>query len=844
MDKPNPIATEFWIYSSREVFNLLSCSLDGITNEEAKKRQKVYGKNILKSSHSATNLRLFLSQFKSPITLILLGAALISWNLGGKTDSYIIFSIILISSVLGFWQEKGASDSLRKLLEMIRLNANILRNGNWSETNIEEIVPGDIISLTVGDVIPADSLIIEASGLYVDEATLTGESFPVEKTKGTLPKATPLSKRTNVLFTGSHVVSGSANVIVVRTGFNTEFGKIANTLKKTQPITEFERGVRRFGYMLMEITMVLVLVIIGINVLLQKPVVDSFLFALAIAVGLTPQLLPAIINVNLAQGAARMAEKKVIVKKLTSIENFGSMDILCSDKTGTLTLGEVKVQNTLDYSGERSQLSLFYASINSKLQKGFNNPIDSAISSLHVESADKFEYLAEIPYDFSRKRISILASNGIETVLICKGAVKTVLNISKFVQRPDGTLIPIETVRNIIESKYKELSSKGFRTLGIAIKSLPNCTGVTIADEDGMIFQGFITLSDPIIPDIDQTIKELNDLGISLKIITGDNNLIAKQVAESVGFENPRILTGTELLSMSDEALQRQADNTDVFAEIEPNQKERIILSLQKTGHVVGYIGDGINDATALHASDVGISVANAVDVAKDAADIVLLDNDLNVLLNGVKQGRMTFANTLKYVFMATSANFGNMLSMAGASAFLSFLPLLPKQILLTNLLTDLPEMTISSDNVDKEWILSPRKWDILAIQKFMLVFGTLSSVFDFATFGVLLFVLDAGEKEFQSGWFIESVVSATIVVLVVRTRKVFYKSMPGFYLLLATSFVLILTLILPFLPISTLFDFTPLPVPFYFAMAIIVVVYFILAEIFKRIFYSFIYKD
>ncbi|EQA35429.1 magnesium-importing ATPase [Leptospira inadai serovar Lyme str. 10] len=844
MNKTNPIMKEFWTYSKGEIFTVLSSSLEGITNEEAKERQKIYGRNILKSSRSATSLRLLLSQFKSPITLILLGAAFISWNLGGRTDSYIIFSIVLISSILGFWQEKGASDSVNKLLEMIRLNANIIRNGTWSETNFEEIVPGDIVSLTVGDVIPADSLIIEANGLYMDEAALTGESFPVEKTEDRLPKSTPLSKRTNVLFTGSHVVSGSAKAIIVKTGFETEFGKIANTLKKTQSITEFERGVRRFGYMLMEITMVLVLVIIGINILLQKPVVDSFLFALAIAVGLTPQLLPAIINVNLAQGATRMAQKKVIVKKLSSIENFGSMDVLCSDKTGTLTLGRVKVQNTLDYSGQENQLSLFYASINSRLQKGFNNPIDSAISSLSIEGADKFEYLAEVPYDFSRKRIGILASNGIETVLICKGALTTVLNVSKFVQGSDGKPIPIEAVRDTVESKYKELSSKGFRTLGIAIKSLPNRTGVTVADEDDMIFQGFVTLSDPIISNIDRTIKELNDLGISLKIITGDNYLIAKQVAESVGFKNPRVLTGSALLSMSDEALQRQADRTDVFAEIEPNQKERIILSLQKTGHVVGYIGDGINDATALHASDVGISVANAVDVAKEAADIVLLNNDLNVLLNGVKQGRMTFANTLKYVFMATSANFGNMLSMAGASAFLSFLPLLPKQILLTNLLTDLPEMTISSDNVDKEWIISPRKWDILAIRKFMFVFGTLSSVFDFATFGVLLYVLDAGEKEFQSGWFIESVVSGTLVVLVVRTRKVFYKSMPGFYLLLATSFVLILTLALPYLPVSALFGFTPLPASFYFAMAGIVIAYFILTEIFKRIFYSFIYKD
>ncbi len=715
----------------------------------------------------------------------------------------------------------------------------MVRNGDSKEVPIEEVVPGDIVFIEASDVIPGDCLLLESKDLFVDEAALTGGTFPVEKSIGLLPPETPLSQRTNSLFMGTHVVSGSARAVVVRTGKETEFGKVSERLKLRPPETEFEHGVRRFGYLLMEITLVLVIAILAINVYFARPVIDSFLFALALAVGLTPQLLPAIISINLAHGAKRMALNKVIVKRLASIENFGSMNVLCSDKTGTLTEGVVKLQSALNVDGHESEKVLLYAFLNASYETGFMNPIDEAIRKYRPFDLSGFKKLDEVPYDFIRKRLSILISKGDTHLMVTKGALSNVLAVCSSAEIAEGRIVDIVTVKGQVQQHFEEFSRKGFRTLGVAYKDVVSDTIITREQEADMTFLGFLILFDPPKPGIIETIRQLKHLGVSLKIITGDNRLLAANVSQQVELLNPHILTGGDLHQMSDEALLKRVNDVDVFAEVEPNHKERIILALKKAGNVVGYMGDGINDASALHTADVGISVDSAVDVAKEAADIVLLEKDLNVLVQGVREGRMTFANTLKYVFMASSANFGNMFSMAGASLFLPFLPLLPKQILLTNLLTDFPEMTIATDSVDRELVEKPRRWNIQFIRNFMLTFGILSSVFDYLTFGVLLLILHATTDQFRTGWFLESVISASVTVLVIRTRKSFFRSKPGKYLLMATLLIVVVTILFPFTPLAELLGFQPLPITILLVIGMIVVLYIIAAEITKRSFYK-----
>ena len=754
------------------------------------------------------------------------------------TNAIIIITIILISSLLGFWQERGAANAVEKLLAIVQTKATVFRDGAEKEIPVEKIVPGDVIHLNAGDLIPGDAILLESKDLFVNEASLTGETFPAEKTAGILPQATSLSQRTNSLFMGTNVVSGDAQAVIIRTGLQTEFGKVSERLKLRPPETEFEHGVRHFGYLLMEVTLVLVVITFAINVYFARSVLDSILFSLALAVGLTPQLLPAIISINLAHGAKIMATQKVIVKRLASIENFGSMNVLCSDKTGTLTEGIIKIQSVLDFNGNPSEKALLYAYLNASYQSGFTNPIDDAICVSNVDVSG-YQKLDEVPYDFVRKRLSILVSKDNENFFVTKGALQNVLDVCTSVETSEATIVPIAGAQKQIQQRFEELSSKGFRVLGIAYKDVGSDKLISKTSEANMIFLGFLVLFDPAKPKIAETIKELKALGISLKIVTGDNRLVAASISQQVGFPTPKILAGSDLNALSDEALLRQVNEVNVFAEVEPNQKERIILALKKAGNVVGYMGDGINDASALHAADVGLSVDSAVDVAKESADIVLLEKDLGVLANGVKEGRKTFANTLKYVFMATSTNFGNMFSMAGASLFLSFLPLLPGQILLTNLMTDFPETTIGTDNVDNEMVEQPRRWNVKFIRNFMIVFGILSSVFDYIAFGVLLLVLHSPRDLFRTGWFIESVLSASLIVLVIRSRKPFFKSFPGKFLLATTIVIVAATLIFPFTPLSKLFGFTQPSLLVLALMSSIVVLYIITGEVVKGIFYK-----
>lgn len=830
----NKSLQSFWQFSSKELLTKLSVNQDeGLTETEARKRLKQYGQNVLKAKKSSGTFRLLLSQFNTPLMYLLIFAATLSLILYDKTDALIILGIIIISAFLSFIQERGAVKAMDKLLKIVQIKASVIRNRVKKEISIEEIVPGDIIELNAGDVIPADCYLLEAKDLYVDEAALTGETFYTEKRLGIVPDNAPIAKRTNALFMGTHVVSGTAKALAVLTGKSTEFGKISGRLAFSPPETEFEHGVRRFGYFLMEVTFLLLIVIFAFNIYLARPAVESILFALSLSVGLTPQLLPAIIAINLAHGAKQMAKSRVIVKKLASIENFGSMNILCADKTGTLTSGEIKLNNACDFSGTKNEKVLLYAYLNAAFQSGYTNPIDNAILKEAHKDITAWSKLDEVPYDFIRKRISILVKGENTRLIITKGAFQQIFDICTHVETELGAIVDINRVSNDLKRRFEEFSNAGYRVLALAYRNDEGTSSLEPEHEKQMTFLGFLVFWDPIKKDIVETINDLENLGINLKIITGDNKLVAMHVAKLLGISKEKVLTGSQLHQMSDRALFHQVGQKSIFAEIAPNQKERIILALRKAGNVVGFLGDGINDVTALHAADVSISVENAVDAAKEVANIVLMEKDLSVLKEGVKAGRTTFANTLKYVFMASSANFGNMFSMAGASLFLSFLPLLPKQVLLTNLMTDFPEMTIATDRVDQEMIQKPLRWNIDFIRKFMLIFGLISSLFDYATFGVLL-LLNASVEEFRTAWFIESVVSATSIVLVVRTFKPFFSSLPSKYLLMTVAIVVISTLILPVMPFAHQLGFTMLQSKFYLFIAVIVVLYVLSVELAK----------
>ena len=839
----------FWGRTPEEQLTELGVTRDGLTSQEAAKRLAIYGPNAVRVTRERGDLALLLSQFKSPIILILIVAAILSTFLGDRIDAGIILVIVLVSGVLTFWQERDAADAVKKLLAVVGVKAQVVRDSHEIAVPHDNVVPGDVVVLSAGATIPADCLILESTDLYVDEASLTGESFPAEKAVGSLPTDTPLAKRTNAVFMGTHVVSGAARVLVVKTGSSTEFGAVSDRLSQAQPETDFERGVRRFGYLLMEITLMLVIAIFAINVLLHKPAIDSFLFSLALAVGLTPQLLPAIISINLAHGARRMAERRVIVKRLDSIEDFGSMDVLCSDKTGTLTEGVVTVSGGFDVRGGDSEDVMLYAYLNSCFETGFANPIDVAVRASRSFDLSRIVKLDEVPYDFQRKRLTILVERGGKPLMVTKGAFANVLAVCTKARMPSGSTVRIDEVRTDVERLYRDLSARGLRTLGIAVRE-DTRREIDATAEEEMTLVGVLALFDPPKEGATAAVEQLRALGVRLKIITGDNALVACTAGASMGLAKPVVMTGSQLHGMHERALVRRVDSIDIFAEIEPNQKEYLVRLLQKAGHVIGYMGDGINDASALHAADVGISVNSAVDVAKEAADIVLLDPGLDVLAQGVKDGRATFANTLKYVFMATSANFGNMFSMAGASLFLPFLPLLPTQILLTNLLTDFPEMTIASDNVDPELVEQPRRWDIRFIRRFMIVFGLLSSVFDYATFAALLWVMKLpvwgppgaattyAQALFRTGWFVESVLSASMVVLIIRTRRPVWRSKPGRLLTIATMTIWIVTLGIPYTPLGTLFRFVPLTWPFLLMLAVILAIYMGGAELAKHLFY------
>jgi Mg2+-importing ATPase len=721
MSKTVPPADVYWNRLAQELTAQLNCSAAGLTSAEAQTRLTQIGANVLAAKRKMTPLGLFLRQFKSPIVLILLLATFISALLQDWTDAIIILAIVLGSAALSFAQEYSASNAADKLRSQISAKATALRDGQATPIPAEEIVPGDVVQLSAGSLIPADGVLLEARDFFVNQAVLTGETFPVEKKAGVAAANASLAERTNCVFMGTSVRSGAATALIIQTGAATAFGQIASRLALRPPETEFERGIRRLGYLLSEVMLILVLTIFAFNVFLHKPVLDSLLFSVALAVGLTPQLLPAIINTSLARGSQAMARSGVIVRRLASIENFGSMDVLCTDKTGTLTEGVIKLDGALDVQGQPSATVARLAYLNAHFQTGLANALDEAILSQAAQEITGVVKIDEIPYDFVRKRLSVVVQERASSaaagqplpLLITKGALEEVLAVSTAVQG-DAAPTPLDDAQRAqIGQRYADWSAQGYRVLGVASRPMAAREGYQRNDEQEMTFEGFLLFFDPPKEGVQATIVDLAQLGVQLKIITGDNELVARHTADAIGLQVTGVITGHALGEMRDEALWQSVNQANLFAAVDPNQKERIILALQKMGHVVGYMGDGINDAPALHAADVGISVDSAVDVAKEAADLVLLRRDLAVLHQGIVEGRTTFSNTLKYVFMATGANFGNMLSMAGASLLLPFLPMLPKQILLINFMTDLPEMTISTDNVDADLIQRPRRWDI-----------------------------------------------------------------------------------------------------------------------------------
>ncbi len=831
----------FWSKEVNEIAQSVNSSINGLNEKDAEEALQRVGPNRIHPKERVTPLGLFLNQFKSPIVLILVFATVVSAFLQDWVDAIIILLIVIGSAMLSFFQEYNANNAAEKLRKQVSFKTEVLRDGKPASIPTDRIVPGDVVLLSAGSLIPADGLVIEAKDFFVNQAVLTGETFPVEKMPGIIPENAGLAERTNVVFMGTNVRSGNAKVLIVQTGLQTAFGQIANRLTLRPPETEFERGIRKLGYLLTEVMFVLVLGIFSFNVLFHKPVLDSFLFSIALAVGLTPQLLPAIININLSKGSQEMAKHGVIVRRLESIENFGSMDILCTDKTGTLTQGVVQLDGALDVNSEPSELVSLYAYLNALMQTGLPNPLDEAIVSKGAKGTDEYAKVDEIPYDFIRKRLTVVVErNNLSPCMITKGALENVLVACSRVQI-GGEEKALDTgMQAKIQERYEAWSAQGYRVLGIAVKSISRQEHpFSKKDENNLTFVGFLLFFDPPKLGVQETIKALAKLGVQLKVITGDNKLVARHTGQVVGLGEAKVLTGAELDDLRDEALWHAAEETTIFAEVDPNQKERIILAHKKRGHVVGYMGDGINDAPSLHSADVGISVANAVDVAKEAADLVLLKQDLDILHEGIVQGRKTFANTLKYVFMATSANFGNMFSMAGASLFLPFLPMLPKQILLINFLTDLPEMTIAGDRVDDVFVECPHRMDINFIRHFMLIFGPLSSFFDYAMFGVLLWLMKAGEQVFQTGWFVESILSAGAVVFAVRTRLPFTRSRPSRAMLTVTGAVVLITLWLPYSPLAGLLDFAPLSIPYLMIIFGIVALYFISAEFAKRWFYQ-----
>ena len=822
----------------------LEASPTGLTQVEAKRRWTQFGPNEPAPTKRTAPLFQLLILLANPLAIILLVASVISAALGEVINASIIITMVLFSVALNFiqtYRSQKAVDSIRK---EVAPTANVLRDSKWIEIPRREIVPGDVIKLAAGDLVPADSELLQTRDLHVQQAALTGESLPVEKSASSDHSSESDLHR---VFLGTSVVSGTATAVVTATGKNTVFGDIAMRLAKRAPETEFERGTRRFGFLIMRTTILLVLFVILISILFHRPFLESLLFAVALAVGLTPEFLPMITTVTLGRGAVHMARKNVIVKHLEAMQNFGSIDVLCSDKTGTLTSGEMSLEQHLDPFGAPCERVFLLAFLNSLHETGITNPLDEAIKERHrsdpLDTAvlkhdhpniHDYEKVDEIPFDFERRRVSIVVKHNDERLLITKGAPESVLSTCTSFE-VDNQQHPLEGSQARIENTYRDLCAKGYRSLAVAFAKVPAKDVYTAEDETGLVLAGFLTFSDPPLPTAKSTLDALRRDGIQVKILTGDNELVTQHICSQVELDSGRIVLGTELDKISDPALGHIVEQTSVFARVSPAQKNRIILALKNRSHVVGYLGDGINDAPSLHAADVGISVASAVDVAKDAADFILLEPGLDVLHAGIIEGRKSFGNVMKYLLMGTSSNFGNMFSMAAAVVFLPFLPMLPTQILLNNFLYDLAQVTIPTDEVDETFIRKPQRWNIKLIRDFMISIGPLSSIYDFLTFFVLLKIFLASEQFFHTGWFVESLATQTLVIFVIRTARNPLRSRPSLALTITTIAIVLFGTLLPYTRLGSVIGFTSLPLSFLLFITVASATYLLLVEVVKR---------
>jgi len=835
----DPDRSDFWDIPLQDLFGRLNAAPEGLTTPEAERRLREFGPNSLARARRLAGAVEFLRFFANPLVIVLLVASSVSLALGEKVNALIIIAMVILSVLLNFYQEFQARHAVEELRRQVASTAVVVRDGSEQEVPVTGLVPGDVIRLNAGSLVPADARLLEAKDLYVRESALTGESLPVEKKADDLPGGPHgITDAVNSVFLGTAVQSGIGSAVLVRTGSATAFGGIAARLVERPPETEFDRGIRHFALLITRVIFLLVLFVFLVNSVLKRPLLDSFLFAVALAVGLTPELLPMIISVTLAQGAKRMAAKKVIVKQLASIENFGSMEILCSDKTGTLTLGDVVLQKHVNVQGGEDERVLQTIYLNSFFEAGVKSPLDDAI--LKHEHPDIHEYskIDEIPFDFERRRLSVVVQRGRERVLISKGAPDNIFEVSSSVETGGSTSPFDQERRTVAETTYRNLGADGYRVIAVAVRAVPRQDSYSKADEREMTLIGFAAFLDPPKEDVGATLEALRRDGVQVLVMTGDNEYVTQKISRDVGLSVDRIIVGAEVDSMDDAALAYQAEHGAIFARVSPEQKNRVITALKVRGHVVGFLGDGINDTPSMHTADIGISVVNAVDVAKDAASIILLEKDLGVLHDGVIEGRRSFANIMKYITMGTSSNFGNMFSMAAASLFLPFLPMLPMQILLNNFLYDVSQVSIPSDNVDPGLLLRPKRWRIDFIRQFMVIIGPISSIYDFLTFGILLAVFHAGERLFHTGWFVESLATQTLVVFVIRTAGNPLRSRPSRQLILTVLAMVTIATVLPYTRIGGVLGFTSLSPALLISIAFLTLTYLALVQAVKAWFY------
>ncbi|MGA2667083.1 MAG: magnesium-translocating P-type ATPase [Patescibacteria group bacterium] len=830
-------AKDFSNQPVEKVLSDLKSRASGLTSQEAAKFLAIYGPNEVRTKDEKSAFSLFLSKFYNPLVIMLFIVAIFSIFFGEKVSAIIIIAIAFLSVILSFIQEHSASKNAKKLQEMVKVSATVQRDGIKKEVALSEIVPGDIVELSAGKLVPADLRIIQSKDLFVNQSSLNGESFPVEKDSASqTTKTTSIFDAQNLLFMGSSIASGSGQGVAIITGRQTEFGKITGELTAAKTETAFDQGIKKLTWLLIRFIVVLALFIFLVNALFKGNFVESLLFALAIAVGLTPEMLPMIVTVNLSKGAINMAKKKVIIKELDSIQNFGAMDVLCTDKTGTLTLNDITLVEYTDFAGHKDDEILRLAFINSNFQTGLTNLLEQAIFDYKKFDLKNIRKIDEVPFDFSRRILSVVIDDQGKDKLIAKGAPEEILARSNFYYL-GGQILKLEEAQiEKLNQEYDNFSREGFRVLAVAYQEVEKKPSYSQKDEANLIFVGFISFLDPPKPDAAQAIKNLESLGITLKVLSGDNELVTEKICREVGLNTEGILTGTDLEKLNDDEVKHKVETVNVFVRLDPLQKERIVTALKSNNHIVGFLGDGINDSPSIKKADVGISVNNATDIAKETANIILLEKSLIILGDCVKEGRRTFANVIKYIKMGASSNFGNMLSMTGASLFLPFLPMLPPQILLNNFLYDVSQTAIPTDDVDEEYLNHPRPWDIKFIKEFIIYIGPISSIFDFVTFGVMWFFFHASPALFHTGWFVESLCTQVLVVHIIRTHKIpFFESKPSKILLLATLGIVFVALVLPYLPFAASLGFVPLPAIFFLILLGIAVFYLALVQLIKN---------